>query len=471
MKERPNIVFILADDMGYGDTTCYNPESLTHTPHIDRLAAEGVRFTDAHSACALCTPTRYGIMTGRYYWRTPKKHALVMLYEPPTIEPGRLTLGSMMKQLGYRTSYIGKWHLGLRYHAKEGAPGPYTERETHIDFSRPLEGGPIDLGFDSFFGSAGCSSSDPPYAYIEDRFTVGIPDRLSPEAWNVEPGFYPGLVAPGWEIDEVDTTFTAKAVETIARYAQAESPEPFFLYFALNTPHIPWLAPDFIRGTSSEGPRGDMNALADWAVGQVYNALLEHGILDDTLLIFTSDNGPRPGQGGHRSAGPLRGFKNSPFEGGHREPFVARWPGRIEAGRTCDETVSLTDLVATVAELTGFGVPDEAAEDSFSILPALLGTGPCAPRPAMVNDTGGHYDLVGDFALRQGNWKLIIEAPRQNRPAEVRHLYDLGNDLAEERNVIDQHPEVAVRLERLLCRIKACGSRYLRTPVPLGRTD
>lgn len=461
--KRPNIVVILADDMGYGDAECYNPESLTPTPNINRLAEEGVRFTDAHSACALCTPTRYGIMTGRYYWRTPKKHSLVMPYQGPTIEPDRLTIAELLRRQGYRTACIGKWHLGLRYRAREGAPGEYTERETHIDFRRPLEGGPLELGFDTFFGSAGCSSSDAPYAYIEDRHTVGVPDRLSPDEWNVLPGFWPGLVAPGWDISEVDVTFAERAVSFIEERARASSAEPFFLYFALNTPHIPWIAPEFVRGASREGPRGDMNALVDWAVGRVRETLERHGILDDTLLIFTSDNGPERGENGHRSAGPFRGFKNTPFEGGHREPFVARWPGMIGPGTTSDETVSLTDLMATFAELTGFDMPEGAAEDSFSFLGALVGTGACERRPAMVNDTGGHYCEVGDFALRRGKWKLIVEAVRPNKPQEVRHLYDLDADPGEKRNLIDEHPALAGELEGLLDRIKVRGSRSVDT--------
>jgi arylsulfatase A len=455
----------MADDMGYGDTECYNPGSLVPTPHINRIAAEGVRFTDAHSGCALCTPTRYGIMTGRHHFRAQRKHALVMPYEGPAIEPDRLTIAEMLRRQGYTTGLIGKWHLGLRYHSRDGARGPYTENENHIDFRESLDGGPVDLGFDSFFGSAGCSSSDPPYAYIKNRHTVGIPDRISPDEWNVEPGVWPGLVASGWQIDDVDVTFTGKAVEFIDEHASDAEANPFFLYFCLNTPHVPWLAPEFIRGASAEGPCGDMNALVDWSVGQVREALEKNGILDNTLLIFTSDNGPQnTGTNGHRAAGPLRGKKNTPFEGGHREPFVARWPGTIEPGTISDEIVSLTDLMATFAELTGFDMPDEAAEDSFSFLPALFGTGPCEPRPAMVNDTGGrfgHFQTVSDFALRRGPWKLIIEAPTPERPEEVRHLYNLDSDLAEEHNLIDEQPELAEELERLLNRIKVCGSKYL----------
>ena len=209
MRRTPNIVVILADDMGYGDVACYNAESKTPTPHLDRLAREGTQFTDAHSGCALCSPTRYGIMTGTHMWRTPKQHALYMPYDRSTMPMGELTLASLLKQRGYRTGLVGKWHLGMNYQLKPGAMQQEMVVENHIDFTQPIDRGPLDFGFDYFFGSAGCSTSDPPYAYIEDRHTVGIPTAQSPHEWNVQPGFYPGLVADGWQIEEVDMTFTA----------------------------------------------------------------------------------------------------------------------------------------------------------------------------------------------------------------------------------------------------------------------
>ncbi len=454
---RPNIVFIMADDTGYGDVSCYNADSKILTPHIDRLAAEGTMFTDAHSPCALCTPTRYGVVTGRYYWRTPKKHSLVMPYEPPVIEPDRPTVASMLRQRGYATACIGKWHLGLRYPAKGGG---YTQEEADIDFSRPLEGGPIELGFDYFFGTAGCSTSDAPYCFIEQDRTVGIPSVPSTEELHELPGFYPGLMAPDWDETTVDMTFVDKAVAFIDRHVEARPDDPFFLYFPLSAPHIPWLAPGFLHGASEEGPRGDMNVLVDWCVGQVRDALEQRGILDDTLLIFTSDNGPHRGENGHASTGPYRGLKNSAFEGGHREPFVARWPGHVEAGAVSDELICLTDLMATLADLTGEPMPDGAGEDSFSVLPALLGRGGCIPsRPAMISDTGGHRCELGDFAIRRHNWKLIVIPARKEGEAERRHLFDLDGDPGEQNDLIEEHPSLAAELADLLEEIKQHGSR------------
>jgi arylsulfatase A-like enzyme len=453
----PNIVFIMADDTGYGDVGCYNADSKIPTPHIDRLAAEGTVFTDAHSPCALCTPTRYGVLTGRYYWRTPKKHSLVMPYESPVIEPVRTTVASMLKQRGYATACVGKWHLGLRYPAKGGG---YTEKEQDIDFSKPLDGGPIELGFDYFFGTAGCSTSDPPYCFIEQDRTVGIPSVPSTDDLHKLPGFYPGLMAPNWDETVVDTVFVEQAVSFVDRHIAGRPGEPFLLYLPLSAPHIPWLVPEFLRGASEEGPRGDMNVLVDWCVREVRDALAERGILDDTLLIFTSDNGPRRGGNGHSSTGPYRGLKNSAFEGGHRVPFVARWPGHVPAGAVSDELLCLTDLMATLADLTGEPMPEGAGEDSFSVLPALLGRGGCdPPRPAMVNDTGGHGCDVGDFAIRRENWKLIVMPARTESEAESRHLFDLESDPGEQDDLIGEHPVIAAELAGLLAEIRQHGSR------------
>ena len=470
---RPNIVVILADDTGYGDVGCYNGDSKIPTPNIDRLAAEGTRFTDAHSPAALCTPTRYGLLTGRYYWRTPKKHSLVMPYEPPVIEPHRPTLASMLRSRGYATACVGKWHLGLLYPARPGAADRYTQREADIDFTRPLDGGPVELGFDYFFGTAGCSTSDAPYCFIENDRTVGIPSVPSTEDLHKLPGFYPGLMAPGWSETEVDATFVDKSVAFIDDHLLHRPGRPFFLYHALSAPHIPWLAPDFLKGASAEGPRGDMNVLVDWCVGRIRDALAERGILDDTLLIFTSDNGPQRGENGHSSSGPYRGFKNSAFEGGHREPFVARWPGKIAAGSVCDEPICLTDLMATFAELTGGPMPDGAGEDSFSVAAALLGRGRGEDRPAMIADTGGYSAKVADFAIRRGKWKLIVPAPATEDPAPKRLrsgiepgspplLFDLESDPGERNDLSARFPSIAADLHGLLEEVKKCGLRNIK---------
>lgn len=468
----PNIVVILADDTGYGDVGCYNPDSKIPTPNIDRLAAEGTRFTDAHSPCALCTPTRYGVLTGRYYWRTPKKHSLVMPYEPPVIETNRPTVASMLRSRGYATACVGKWHLGLHYPTRPGAAEQYTQTEADIDFSKPLDGGPVELGFDYFFGTAGCSTSDAPYCFIENDRTVGIPSVPSTEDLHKLPGFYPGLMAPDWSETEVDATFVDKAVAFIDEHLRQRPGEPFFLYHALSAPHIPWLMPEFLRGASAEGPRGDMNVLVDWCVGQIRDALESRGILDDTLLIFTSDNGPQRGENGHSSAGPFRGLKNSAFEGGHREPFVARWPGKVQAGAVCDEPICLTDLMATFADLTGEPMPDGAGEDSFNVAPALLGQGRCEDRPAMIADTGGYSAKVGDFGIRKGKWKLIVPAPSQGdrgpkrlrseiEPGSPPLLFDLESDPGESNDLSTRFPSIAADLHRLLEKAKTCGLRNI----------
>jgi len=462
-SSKPNIIIILADDMGYGDVRCNNPAGLTPTPAIDHLAKEGVRFTDAHSGGAVCTPTRYGIMTGQHMWRTPAGHAVLMPYEKPIVARDRLTIAEMLRRQGYATACIGKWHLGFKYPNKKNFGGDFTSNETHIDFTKPLDDGPMVHGFDFFFGGAGCPSSDPPYAFIRGDRTLGIPDRLSPDEWNVLPGFYPGLIAPGWTIETVDETLTRQAVSYIESRAADQTGKPFFLYFALSTPHVPWVAPAFIRGTSKEGPRGDMNALADWAVGQVYESLRKHGLLDRTLLIFSIDNGPDGrGQNGHDSTGGFRGAKNSPYEGGHREPFVARWPERIAAGRVSDATISLTDLMATLAELTGFTLPDNAAEDSFSFLPALLGTGECQPNPGMINDT-----RKGDLALRCGRWKYISHVDLTTGKEAKRELFDLADDPRETKDLIELKPDLAERLARHLNRLRQVGARFIVPPTDL----
>jgi arylsulfatase A-like enzyme len=464
--DRPNIVFILADDTGWGDCGCYNPESQVPTPHIDRLAAEGRVFTDAHSPSALCTPTRYGLLTGRYYWRTPKKHALVMPYEPPVIEPGRLTLASMLRGRGYGTACVGKWHLGLRYPAKSHLVARYTQREEDIDFDKPLDGGPLESGFDYFFGTAGCSTSDPPYTFIEDDRVVDVPSEASTEDLHALPGFYPGLMAPGWDLAEVDVALAKQAVAFIDRHLSRQPADPFFLYYPLSAPHNPWVVPGFLEGSSGDGPRGDMNVLVDWCVGQIYAALERCGVLDDTLFIFTSDNGPQyhTGESGHRATGGFRGKKNTAFEGGHRVPFVVRWPGKAPAGTTSDELLCLTDMMATLGALTGADVPEDAGEDSFDILPLLLGASDYEPqRPAMICDTGSHGADVGDFAVRMDNWKLIVMAPRAKGGSGERFLFDLATDPHEERDLKNDFPSVAAELEHRLASIREHGSSFLET--------
>ncbi|RKY88285.1 arylsulfatase [candidate division KSB1 bacterium] len=469
----PNIVFIMADDMGYGDAGCYNSDSMIPTPNIDRLAEEGVRFTDAHTPAALCTPTRYGLLTGRYCWRTRLKRGVLLGYdETSLIEPERTTIADLLKNKGYNTACIGKWHLGLNWPTKSGyklkddgnkwKEPVFKENEEHIDFTRPIGGGPIELGFDYFFGTAGCSTSDPPYCFIENNRTVSIPVRMSPKKYDKLPGFVRGLMADDWSEEDVDPVFTKKSIKFIENHLQKDPDNPFFLYLALSSPHIPWLVPDFIKGKSQEGPRGDLVVLVDWCVGQILDTLDKYNLAENTLIIFTSDNGPRKGANGHKSAGEFRGYKAQIWEGGHRVPFIARWPGKIKLATMCDELISLTDMFATFAAIVGARLRKNEAEDSFNILPALLGKSvPNSTSQARIFHSGG-----GVFAIRQGKWKLIqgTKGPG-SRPLKidkdllnsVGQLYDMENDPYEKNDLWDKHPDVVKKLLRLLEKCKKQG--------------
>ncbi len=457
----PNVVFIMADDMGWGDVESYHPESLIPTPNINRLSEEGLSFMDAHSGAAVCSPTRYGIMTGRFYWRTHKRHSLVMPYDPPVIPPERLTWGKLMQERGYTTGYVGKWHLGLWYPSKprERWQRQYTMNEDEVDFSKPVLGGPTDLGFDYFFGNAGGPNNDSPYAFIENDRWVETPSVMAPPEMAEQPGVVEGLMVPDWDQEDVDVKLTEKAVAFITNHVNNNPAKPFFLYYSLSAPHIPWTPPDFVQGASREGPRGDMIALVDWIIGEVRSALESQGVLDETILIFTSDNGPRRGASGHRSAGPFRGYKNTAYEGGHRVPFIARWPGKIGAGKRSEVPISLTDMVATFAEFSHYDLPDNAAEDSYNILPALFGreTGD-QHRPALIADTGN-----GDFSVRSGKWKLIKlnPGPRNRLEHVVFELYDMGQDPYEMTNLADAYPDIVEQLKRLLSESKDTGLRFL----------
>ena len=255
---------------------------------------------DAHSGAALCSPTRYGVITGRFFWRTYKGHSLVMPYDPPTIPPERMTWGSLMQKQGYETGYIGKWHLGLWYPSKpqQGFARQYTMNEMQVDFSKPVLGGPTDLGFDYFFGNAGGPNNDSPFAFIENDRWVEEPTVMTPPEMAAQPGVVEGLMVPDWDQEKVDTHLTERAVSFISNHVAKAPDQPFFLYYSLSAPHIPFTPPDFIKGASQAGPRGDMNALVDWVVGEIRDELEKEGVLDNTILIFTSDNGPRRGEKG-----------------------------------------------------------------------------------------------------------------------------------------------------------------------------
>ncbi len=469
--DKPNIIYIMADDMGYGDLGCYGATKIP-TPHMDRIAAEGVRLTDAHSSSAVCTPSRYAVLTGRYAWRGSLTRWVLGGYGTPLIEPQRLTLASLLKGAGYRTAAVGKWHVGLDWRRSDGRDETVIDFGNpawsvdgfDIDHSAPIANGPTTLGFDSYFGIAG-SLDMPPYCFIEDGHTVGIPDREKEVYYNQQRR---GLQTPDWQDDQVDITLAAKAVEFIEAASAAEEDAPFFLYLTPASPHRPCdVRPDFVVGASDAGDRGDMVVLFDWVVGQVLDALDRTGQTDNTLIVVTSDNGGRltcadGGTYGHASNGTLRGQKADIWDGGHREPFVARWPQRIPAGTRSDELVCLADMLATFAAIAGVELPADAGEDSYNILPALAGEAVTPIREALVHHSGN-----GIFSLRQGRWKLVLglgsggfsepvtEEPTPGGPQG--QLYDMAADRAETHNLWAERPDVVAELSALLERYRDAG--------------
>lgn len=445
---RPNIVYILADDMGYGDVSCLNPESKIATLMIDRLAREGIAFTDAHSPSAVCTPTRYGVITGRYPWRSKLKSGVTLGFSPALIDSNRLTVASLLKTNGYRTGCVGKWHLGLDW--------AFKNDRKEIDYTKPIANGPRALGFDYFYGIS-ASLDMPPFIYIENDRTVGVP--TVEKTW-----LRTGAAGKDFEAVDVLPTLTKKAVAYIDESCSTASGQPFFLYFPLTAPHTPIVPAKEFQGTSGIGDYGDFVRQVDSTVGAILEALDRNGIADNTLLAFTSDNGCSPSAGfpellakGHNPSFHFRGHKADIFEGGHRIPFIARWPKRIRAGQTTDEIVCLTDLMATVADLLEVALPDNAGEDSYSIAPVLLGD----PYEGPIREATVHASIDGSLSIRQGNWKLELcpgsggwsepkrdEAIKQKLPSV--QLYDVRDDVGERRNLQGEQPEVVERLTALL---------------------
>lgn len=456
----PNIVFILADDMGYGDPKCFNPDSRIPTPNIDRLASQGMRFTDAHAPGSVCVPSRYGLLTGRYPFRNKG------IKDPsngPLIEKGRQTIATVLHDRGYATAMIGKWHLG------------FDGGDKFVE-GRPLRGGPIDHGFDTFFGQH-ASLDIPPYFYIDqDRYvqfpTDSIGASRSPDWSSIQGVFWrSGKIAPAYKHVEVLPTYTRKAVEFLESRAKpgASAIKPFFLYVALTAPHTPWVPMEQYRGKSMGGLYGDFVTQVDDAVGQILDALDRAEQLKNTLVFFASDNGPvwYPAdvtKFGHSAAGPWRGMKGDAWEAGHRMPFIARWPGKIAPGSASDQTICFTDMMATFASAAGKPLADDTGDDSYDLMPLLMGhpaTGPL--REATITESSR-----GVLALRAGNWKLIpalgsggfttpaVVRPRPGDPAG--QLYDLADDPGETKNLYADQPKVVARLTALLARYRTTSS-------------
>jgi arylsulfatase A-like enzyme len=455
----PNVVYILADDLGYGDVSCFNPGSKIRTGRIDALAREGMRFTDAHSGSSVCTPTRYGILTGRYAWRTRLKKGALNGYSEALIEPGRTTVADLFRQKGYATACAGKWHLGLGWGQRAGAAGPPRNR---VDFTRPLSDGPNTHGFDySFILPA--SLDMPPYVYVENG---NVTDPVIRQvADSPMPAFYRGGAASA-SFDHGSTLLE------ITRHATAwldgrKDDQPFFLYVALTGPHTPHMPRPEFKGKSGAGNYGDFVLEVDWCVGQVVDALVRKKVADNTLVIFTSDNGAYATPlrleetFGHKPNADFRGQKSDAWDGGHHIPFIARWPGHVAAGSNCDRTVSLVDLFATCADLVNSPVPTGAAEDSVSMLPLLLGKADAPVRPAVVMHSND-----GFFAIKQGPWKLVLakgsggwSLPEGKLPADAPpvQLYNTQEDPGEKLNLSGKHPEIVTELTALLDELKKSG--------------
>lgn len=479
LEERmPNIIFLMADDMGYGDPGSFNEDSKIPTPAMDALAAGGMRFTDAHSGSAVCTPTRYGVVTGRYAWRTPLKRGVLSGYSRALIEPDRVTVGSMLREQGYHTAVVGKWHLGLDW-TTLSEPASWDEGDTsaafqaasdfskpeglEIDFTAPVTNGPATLGFDySYIIPASLDMA--PYVYVENNAcekpaTVHEPGRFDgPVFWR------PGEAAEGFDFFDVLPNLTRHVVDYIER--RAESPDqPFFLYFPLPAPHWPWVPTEEFIGRSGAGLYGDFVTQVDAHIGMVVDALKATGQFENTLFIVTSDNGAEwdPSHieefGHYANHASQRGKKRDAWEGGHRMPLIASWPARVAAGSTSDQTICLTDLMATAADIAGSDLPADAAQDSVSILPALLGTDSGPLREATV-----HHSVDGTFAIRQGKWKYIDgqgpgsqqwDGPQPGDPPA--QLYDIEADRHEDNNLFGEHPEVVEQLKAVLERYKEQG--------------
>ncbi len=490
----PNIVVILADDLGYGSLGCYGATKLK-TPHIDRLAREGMKFTAAHSPSSVCTPSRFNLLTGRYCWRSVPPanrraqwdqwhrvatmpgdawlgHVAVDANEPLLIDLARTTVASLLKSAGYATACIGKWHLGF---GRPGTPG--WDDALGPDWNRELSPGPLDLGFDYFFGLPVVNNAEPK-VFVENRRVVGLdpadPIRLGPDyskfgrlEFKMEGG-----TAARFQQDHIDDRHTEKAVAWIERIAPQRA--PFFLYLPLSSPHWPFVPAPRYKGTSQLGARGDTIQEMDGCVGDVLAALERLKIADHTLVIFTSDNGAQASStqrfdhaqvGGLLLNGPLRGQKTEIYEAAHRVPFVARWPGHIRAGSESGALIALTDLMATCAAIVGRPLPYDAGEDSFSFLPALLGSGNQAGlRRSLITDS-----MTGVLAIQNGPWKLIPVRGNgghyANDPAAMTpdpatpagQLYNLADDLGEEHNLYGERPDIVTRLTAELEEIKRAG--------------
>ena len=463
---KPNIIFILADDMGYGDVQALNPKSKIPTPYLNRLAREGMTFTDAHSPSGVCTPTRYGVLTGRYCWRSRMKRGVLGGYSAPLIEKDRPTVGSVLQAAGYHTAAIGKWHLGMNMTRREGAK-PVRERwdgDGNVDFAKPIADGPITRGFHEYFGVS-ASLDMAPYVWIKNDRFVKQPTLQQPAVK------FPGYVRKGPRSDDLEfekglDVLDDRAAGFLKRMAKEK--KPFFLYLPLTAPHKPVTPHPRFKGKTGLGPYGDFVMNVDDTVGQVLKALDDTGLAKNTVVMYTSDNGSfmyrnddepdhvsdpsrQQYQSKHHTAnGPWRGTKADIWEGGHHVPFFVRWPGKVKAGSECRRVITHTDLFATAAAVSGAKIPKGAAADSHSFLPLLLGKEKGYSRPPVI-----HHSSAGMFAIRDGDWKLVLgngsggrQAPKGRPFAKPYFLSNLKTHSNEEKNFASDEPQTVSRLEK-----------------------
>jgi arylsulfatase A-like enzyme len=463
--EQPNIIYILADDMGQGDTTAYNPTGKIPTPNLKRLADQGMTFNNIHSNSSVCTPTRYGIMTGRYAWRTSLKNGVYGGYSQHMIDPKRETIASLLKKQGYATAMTGKWHLGMDMASSDGKK-IHRGFGQNADLSKPITNGPNANGFDYYYGiSASLNMS--PHAYIENTQVQGdlvyLTDKKSVKAFGLE-GAKTGWAAKGFKQDQVQKTFIDKAINWIELQQKSDSKKPFFVYVPLNSPHTPIVPSEKFIGKSGLSAHGDFTMEMDHEIGRLMSALDKLNITDNTLVVFTSDNGTSPGSKlepmqakGHFSSMDYRGLKGSLYEGGHRVPFIVRWPNTVKAGTTTNYHGSLVDMLATVADINEVALADNAGEDSVSFLPVLQGK--------KVNDTKRgivYHSDAGYYAVAKGKWKLVLHktgGTRRLNPKDKSspvknagdiQLFNMETDPTERVSIHASNPEVVSSLSNLL---------------------
>ncbi|GAB5555526.1 MAG: arylsulfatase [Saprospiraceae bacterium] len=484
--KQPNIVIIYADDMGYGDLNCQNPNSKIPTPNLDQLAAEGMRFTDAHSSSGICSPSRFALLTGTYHWR--RQHGIVGAFGKPFFRDTDITLPQVLKADGYSTACIGKWHLGWDWEFNNPPSGEVMQwgkmRKMYlpedIDWSKLVTGGPLDRGFDYYFGDG--TINFPPYAWVENNRLVEAPTEemdINNIGFDTQEGsweFRPGPKVKDWNPYDVLPTLTQKTVEWISGQ---EPDQPFFLYLALPSPHAPIIPNEEFIGKSQAGGYGDFMNQTDWVAGQVLKALKEKGLEDNTIVIFSSDNGPeayaweRAEKYGHFSMGDFRGLKRDVWEGGHHVPFIIKWPGKIEQGAVSNEVISQLDIMATLAAITGIELPETAAPDSYNFLPVIMGEAYQSP----IREATIHNTFATKWGIRKGKWLYINDPSGGHRklPESFKALreykdfttegllFDMEQDPEQGVNLYEKYPEKIIEMSDLLTQYRSTGNSVKST--------